>query len=141
MAMNDTVINATTVTDEQAQAGNQRAGRVEEKPTKAGKSETLATSNAVSTTRNAKRSMAATGGKAVIQGAGVSRQTKADVVLKKLRMARGVTIENLMEATGWQAHSVRGFLSAVVRKKLGLALVSDIGKDGVRRYRVDGTAG
>jgi hypothetical protein len=42
----------------------------------------------------------------------------------------------LMEVTGWQAHSVRGFLSADVKKKLGLALVNEIGKDGLRRYRV-----
>ena len=61
---------------------------------------------------------------------------KAELVLKKLRLARGVTITQIMEATGWQAHSVRGFLSAVVRKKLRLNLVSEIGKDGQRRYRV-----
>jgi hypothetical protein len=41
-----------------------------------------------------------------------------------------------MEATGWQAHSVRGFLSAVVKKKHGLTLISEFGKDGARRYRI-----
>lgn len=61
---------------------------------------------------------------------------KTEIVLKKLRLARGVTIAQIMEATGWQAHSVRGFLSAVVRKKLGLNLVGEIGKDGQRRYRI-----
>lgn len=62
--------------------------------------------------------------------------SKSDIILKKLRGAKGVTIQQLAEATGWQHHSVRGFLSETVRKKMSLNLVSDLGKDGVRRYRV-----
>ena len=66
-----------------------------------------------------------------------STQTKADVIIRKLRFAKGVTINALMEATGWQAHSVRGFLSGTVKKRLGLTLSSEVGKDGIRRYRID----
>ena len=66
----------------------------------------------------------------------ISAASKTDVVLKKLRCSKGVSIDQLTEATGWQPHSVRGFLSATVRKKLGLNLVSAIGKDEIRRYRV-----
>lgn len=47
-----------------------------------------------------------------------------------IQMAKGATIAMLMEVTGWQAHSVRGFLSATVRKRLGLNLISETGKDG-----------
>lgn len=65
-----------------------------------------------------------------------TENSKAEIVLKKLRLARGVTVAQIMELTGWQSHSVRGFLSAVVRKKLKLNLVSEVGKDGQRRYRV-----
>lgn len=47
--------------------------------------------------------------------------TKAETVLKRLRLAKGTSIEQLMAATGWQAHSV---------------LTSETGNDGIRRYRV-----
>ena len=65
-----------------------------------------------------------------------SEISKAETVLKKLRLARGVTVLQIMELTGWQSHSVRGFFSAVVRKRLKLNLVSEVGKDGQRRYRI-----
>lgn len=69
-------------------------------------------------------------------GAGARHGSKTELVLNKLRLARGASIEQLAEVTGWQAHSVRGFLSAVVRKKMSLNLTSETGKDGVRRYRI-----
>ena len=55
-----------------------------------------------------------------------------------LRTKRGVSIADMMQATGWQAHSVRGFLSGTVRKKHALELSAISGRDGVRRYRVNG---
>jgi hypothetical protein len=61
---------------------------------------------------------------------------KADIILKKLHSARGATIETLVEASGWQPHSIRGFISGTVKKRMGLTVVSEPGKNGVRRYRI-----
>lgn len=108
------------------------APTVARKKAKAGKDSTKNATDASGSPRKA-----ATAGK-VKSGAKATAQpeTKASIVLKRLNSPKGVTIEMLMEATGWQAHSIRGFLSAVVKKKLGLALTNEIGKDGLRRYRV-----
>lgn len=71
---------------------------------------------------------------------GKQKVTKSDAVLKLLKGGKGVTVAAMMAATGWQAHSVRGFLSGTVKKKMGLAISSEAGKDGVRRYRVQDVA-
>ncbi|HEY1615109.1 MAG TPA: DUF3489 domain-containing protein [Rhizomicrobium sp.] len=56
-------------------------------------------------------------------------------VISMLQRPKGASIAELCEATGWQAHSVRGAMSGAIRKKLGLTVTSDK-IDGVRRYRL-----
>jgi hypothetical protein len=66
--------------------------------------------------------------------------TKHARIVAMLRSSAGATIASIMTATDWQQHSVRGFLAGVVRKKLGLNLVSEQTEKG-RVYRIkDGKA-
>ena len=64
------------------------------------------------------------------------KQTKQQTCLDLLGRREGATIEDFEQATGWQKHSVRGFLAGAVKKKLGLALISEKPDAGPRRYRI-----
>ena len=59
-------------------------------------------------------------------------------MLDLLKGPNGITLAELMKATGWQPHSIRGFLSGTVGKKLGLAVTSSKAEDGERTYSVKG---
>jgi hypothetical protein len=61
--------------------------------------------------------------------------TKADQILALLRQPSGATLQSITKASGWQAHSVRGFISGHVVKKLKLR-VQSFRRDGERVYRI-----
>jgi hypothetical protein len=67
---------------------------------------------------------------------GAREGSKTQTILDLLKRPSGVTAKELMKATGWQPHSVRGFLSGTIGKKMGLAVVSTKGEDGERTYSV-----
>jgi Protein of unknown function (DUF3489) len=70
------------------------------------------------------------------ENAGPREGSKTDRILELLKRPEGVTAKELMKATGWQPHSVRGFLSGTVGKKMGLAVISTKGEDGERSYSI-----
>ena len=64
-----------------------------------------------------------------------SDEPKSAKMLGLLTRKSGCTLDDLQAASGWQAHSVRGFLSGTVRKKLGFKIESSVNSKGVRRYK------
>ena len=64
------------------------------------------------------------------------RQSKKELILALLQRKNGACLEEMIAATGWQAHSVRGFLSGTVKNRLGLKLTSQKLDGADRRYRV-----
>ena len=61
--------------------------------------------------------------------------SKKAKILALLKRPHGVSLEQLLKATGWQAHSVRGFLSGELKRKMGLRVIS-AKKDDLRIYRL-----
>jgi Protein of unknown function (DUF3489) len=68
------------------------------------------------------------------KGKGARVGCKTAQILELLKRPGGATLQNLMTATEWQAHSLRGFLSGTLRKKMGLSVESTKGEDGQRSY-------
>lgn len=64
--------------------------------------------------------------------------TKKALVLALLRRSQGATLAELQQATGWQSHSVRGYLSGADHTKMGLKVRSGKRADGVRVYSIRG---
>ena len=64
------------------------------------------------------------------------RQTKQSLLVGLLQRSQGATITELVEATGWQNHSIRGAISSTLRKKLGLSVTSDRDETRGRVYRI-----
>ncbi|HET9318875.1 MAG TPA: DUF3489 domain-containing protein [Bryobacteraceae bacterium] len=67
---------------------------------------------------------------------GIREGSKTEKVLELLKRSGGATLKDIMKATDWQAHSVRGFLSGTIGKKMGLKLESTKREDGERVYSV-----
>lgn len=66
------------------------------------------------------------------------RTSKTQQILGMLQRPNGASIPELIKATEWQAHSVRGFLAGTVRKKMGLDVTSTREDGKERRYRIAG---
>jgi len=88
--------------------------------------------SANSATAKAKK---ATDTKAVKQPATPRDGSKKAVILDLLQQKDGATLAGIMTATGWQAHSVRGFISGHLGTKLGMKVESSKSETGERTYR------
>lgn len=66
----------------------------------------------------------------------IRRGTKLAEIVDAMKRPGGATIAQMMAGTGWQAHTVRGAISGMVRKRLGYEVVTEKSADGQRAYRI-----
>ena len=104
------------------------------KPTKVGRERGLA---AIAKEKAAaKTPKAATSGTRKVKSAVAPKSNKTTQMVDLLRRENGATLDELVAFTGWNANSVRGFLSGTVGKKMGLKLKSSKRDDGKRLYQI-----
>ena len=70
------------------------------------------------------------------KGEGIRQGSKTEKVLDLLKRAGGASLKEIMKATDWQPHSVRGFISGTLGKKMGLKVESAKNNDGERVYSI-----
>lgn len=88
-------------------------------------------------TRAKNTGKAAKPGRKTRAAAGAGRDgSKTAKVLDLLRQSKGATLKEIMKATGWQPHSVRGFISGALGKRMGLTVESTKRDDGERLYKL-----
>ena len=115
-----------TTASEPAESGKARA---------AARKPPAATKSARKSGRGKKAPKRSPKAKAATPGVGNSKSAHVIALLEK---STGATLAELMNATGWQAHSVRGFLSGTLRKKMGLKVKSVKRDGGERVYSIPG---
>ena len=131
----------TTITEEsektQAEASSQ-----EPKATKKARSAKRGAHVAPAKAKSGKKATSAKKGPKVEKKpekpAAARQGSKTEQVLELLKRPEGVTLKELMKATDWQAHSVRGFISGTLGKKMGLTVESAKGENGERTYSIKG---
>ena len=64
-------------------------------------------------------------------------ESKQALVIEMLKRPEGATIAQIMEATGWQQHTVRGTLAGTLKKRMGLTITSSKEAGGQRVYRIE----
>ena len=111
-----------------------KSGKLLQSKSKHHKSNRLSTRTPVSRQRMRSRMVGTTSIADPRQDRPVTKQAR---VIAMLCAPAGATIDAIMKVTNWQQHSVRGFLTAVVRKKLGFDLLSEAAESG-RIYRING---
>lgn len=90
------------------------------------------------TAKSAKKATPAKkGAKGRQKPAGARQGSKTAKVVDLLKRSGGATLKEILQTTGWQAHSVRGFISGHLRKKMGLS-VHSFRRDGERVYALKG---